>query len=83
MCFNTLSAGSATAISKAFVSAGDDVAITPVTGFTTWDVFFSNTDSTNCAISACTIADAGSCGGSLTGTEAGYLTFGASSPWAL
>ena len=76
-CANTLTAGSATAISEAYVSGGS-VTITPTTGFTTWDAFFSNTDTTNCPITSCSIANSGSCGGSLTGTEA---SLGSSSPW--
>ena len=65
------------------MSGGADVTITPSAGFTTWDVFFSNTDISNCPITSCTIADSGDCDGTLSGTEAGYFSFDSASPWGL
>ena len=65
-------------MTQSYTEGGADVTITPATGFTTWDALFSNTDTSNCPITSCSIADSGNCGGTLTGTE---VSLGSSSPW--
>ena len=78
-CTTSLSAGVATDVELVYTSGAAGVAVTPSDSFTTWDAFFSNSDSA-CAISSCTISDSGSCGGSFSGSS--DITFDTST-WAL
>ena len=58
-CSATLSAGSLSDITKSFVEGG---AASATNSASFWDTTFSNTDSTNCAISSCSLWLAGQCG---------------------
>ena len=83
-CASSMSAGTGASVTQAYESGGSDVTITPLaSGFTSWDSFFNNLLHADCAFTSCTISAAGSCGGAFTGTDAGYFSFNADSPWDL
>ena len=68
-------------VAQVYSLGAADSVITPSGSFTTWDAFFGNSDP-ECAISSCTISDAGDCG---SGTFAGSsdVIFEAASPWGM
>ena len=78
-CTTSLSPGAATDVELVYSLGASLVTAEPSGSFTTWDAFFSNSDSA-CAISSCTISDASNCGGSFSGSS--DITFDAST-WAL
>lgn len=82
-CSSTLTAPSAVIdVNMEYDVAISSQPIAPSDSFTTWDAFFSNTDTTDCPITSCTISFSGNCGVSdFTGTD--HVVFDTASPWGI